>query len=108
MTQSSLVSDMQPVQHILSLMESSTGKLQYADSDFYGLQKLDPKKSLKALPLQTYDYSVSVTHKKYSFATNAADDDGGVASDFRANSTLRSAPTVKLTLTKLTMNKLST
>ena len=53
-TQSSLVSDMQPVQNILSLMESSIRKLQYANSDIYGLQKLDPKKSLKALPLQTY------------------------------------------------------
>ena len=43
-TQSSLVSDMQPVQHILSFLENSIGKLQYADSDLYGLQKLDPKK----------------------------------------------------------------
>ena len=32
-TQSALVSGMQPVHHILSFMESSTGKLQYADSD---------------------------------------------------------------------------
>ena len=39
-TQSSKVSDMQIVQHILSLMKSSIGKLQYSVSDLYGLQKL--------------------------------------------------------------------
>ena len=55
-TQSSLVSDMHPVQNIFSLMESSIGKLQYADNNLYRLQQCDPKKSLKALPLQTYDY----------------------------------------------------
>ena len=44
-TQSSKVGDMQIVQHILSLMESSVGKLQYSDSDLYGLQKLDRQDS---------------------------------------------------------------
>ena len=52
-TQSSKVSDMQIVQHIMSLMESSIGKLQYSDSDLFGLQKLDPRNSLKRIPLQT-------------------------------------------------------
>ena len=51
-TQSSLVSGMQPVEHILFLMEDSIGKMQYADTDLYELQKLDPK-LLKVLPLQT-------------------------------------------------------
>ena len=79
-TQSSLVSDMQLVQHILSIMESWIGKLQYADSGLFRFQKLDPKKSLKALPLQTYDYGED--HRVgYAFATNAADDDA-VAPDF--------------------------
>ena len=85
-TQSSLVSDMQQLQHILSLMESLIGKLQYADSDLYGLQKLNTTKSLKALPLQTYDYSKD--HPVgYAFETNAADDDDAVAPDFGANFT---------------------
>ena len=52
-TQSSKVSDMQIVQHIMSLMESSIGKLQYSDSDLFGLQKLDPRKSLKRIPWPT-------------------------------------------------------
>ena len=55
-TQSSKVSDMQIVQHIMSLMESSIGKLQYSDSDLFGLQKLDPRKSLKRIPLANYEY----------------------------------------------------
>ena len=50
-TQNSKVSDMQIVQHIMSLMESSIGKLQYLDSDLFGLRKLDPRKSLKRIPL---------------------------------------------------------
>ena len=50
-TQSSKVSDMQIVQHIMSLMESSIGKLQHSDSDLFGFQKLDPRKSLKCIPL---------------------------------------------------------
>ena len=55
-TQSSKVPDMQIVQHVLSLMESSVAKLQYSDSDLYGLQKLDPRKSLKRVPLASYEY----------------------------------------------------
>ena len=53
-TQSSKVSDMQIVQHILSLTESNIGKLQYSDSDVHGLQKLDPRKSLKPVRLADY------------------------------------------------------
>ena len=57
-TQSSKVSDMQMVQHIMSLMESSIGKLriQYSDLDLFGLQQLDPRKQLKRIPLANYEY----------------------------------------------------
>ena len=73
-TQSSKVSDMQIVQHIMSLMESSIGKLQYSDSDLFGLQKLDPR---KRIPLANYEYGVK-RRKGYAFETaknhDSADD----------------------------------
>ena len=67
-TQSSKVSDMQIVQHIMSLMESSIGKLQYSDSDLFGLQKLDPRKLLKRIPLANYEYGAK-RRKGYAFET---------------------------------------
>ena len=76
-TQSSKVSDMQIVQHIMSLMESIIGKLQYSDSDLFGLQKLDPRKSLKRIPLANYEYGAK-RRKGYAFETaknhDSADD----------------------------------
>ena len=68
-TQSSKVSDMQIVQHIMSLMECSIGKLQYSDSDLFGLQKLDPRKSLKRIPLANYEYGAMARNASH-FAAN--------------------------------------
>ena len=82
-TQSSKVPDMQIVQHVLSLMESSVAKLQYSDSDRYGLQKWDPRKSLKRVPLASYEYG-GKRQQVYAFATNDNDDDA-VAPDFKSN-----------------------
>ena len=98
-TQSDVVADMQPVQHILSLMESSIGKLQYADSDLFGLQKLDPNKALKAIPMQTYAYGVD-RRVGYAFATNTAGVGAG-NSDFN---TLKKAPGIQLSSTKAFSN----
>ena len=72
-TQSSKVADMQIVQHILSLMESSVAKLQYSDSDLYGLQKLDPQRSLKEIDLGNYAYGIKRKHA-YAFESNTAGD----------------------------------
>ena len=94
-TQSSKVSDMQIVQHIMSLMESSIGKLQYSDSDLYGLQKLDPRKSLKRVPLGSYEYGAKRV-KGYAFATNNPGADANVNPDFKADLTLTRAPTIPL------------
>ena len=88
-TQSSKVSDMQMVSHILSLMESSIGKLQYSDSDLYGLQKLDPKKSLKRVALANYEYGSKRT-QGYAFATT------GTGADFKNDFTLKRTPNVAL------------
>ena len=93
-TQSSKVPDMQIVQHVLSLMESSVAKLQYSDSDLYGLQKLDPRKPLKHVPLASYEYG-GKRRRGYGFATND-NDDGADAPDFKANFSLKRAPTVAL------------
>ena len=93
-TQSSKVPDMQIVQHVLSLMESSGAKLQYSDSDLYGLQKLDPRKSLKRVPLASYEYG-GKRRRGYAFASNNNDDDA-VAPDFKGNFSLKRAPTVAL------------
>lgn len=95
-TQSSKVSDMQIVQHILSLMESSVGKLQYSDSDLYGLQKLDPRKCLKRVPLADYEYGTK-RHRGYAFATNDAGADAAANPDFAADFTAKRAPTVSVT-----------
>ncbi|XP_065194794.1 uncharacterized protein LOC135826084 [Sycon ciliatum] len=88
-TQSSKVQDMQSVQHILSLMESDVAKLQYSDSDLYGLQKLDPQKCVKDIPLGNYRYGVKRSHA-YAFATNTDGED-----DFDGT-TLKRRPTVHL------------
>ena len=93
-TQSSKVPDMQIVQHVLRLMESSVAKLQYSDSDLYGLQKLDPRKSLKRVPLASYEYG-GKRRRGYAFASNNNDDDA-VAPDFKGNFSLKRAPTVAL------------
>ena len=79
-TQSSKVADMQIVQHVLSLMESDIGKLQYSDSDLYGLQKLDHTKSLKRVPLADYEYGAK-RRRGYAFATNSS---GAAEPDFDA------------------------
>ena len=78
-------------------MESSVGKLQYPGSDLVGLQKLDPKKSLKALPLQTYDYGEE-RRVGYAFETNVAGADAAVNPDFAAGPppTIKRAPTVQV------------
>lgn len=92
-TQSSKVADMQIVQHILSVMESNVAKLQYSDSDLYGLQKLDPRKALKGIDLGEYQYGVK-RKRAYAFATNTAGDDdfGNTANDHE----VKRMPTVEL------------
>ena len=94
-TQSSKVADMQMVQHILSLMESSSERLQYVDSDLYGLQKLDPQRALRGVDLSPYQLGVKRKHG-YAFETNAANANAAQAPDFVDDFTLRRAPTVEL------------
>ena len=94
-TQSSKVSDMQIVQHIMSLMESSIGKLQYSDSDLFGLQKLDPRKSLKRIPLANYEYGAK-RRKGYAFETAKNHDSADDAPDFKTDYSLKRAPTIPL------------
>ena len=94
-TQSSKVSDMQIVQHIMSLMESSIGKLQYSDSDLFGLQKLDPRKSLKRIPLANYEYGAK-RRKGYAFETAKNHDSADDAPDFKNDYSLKRAPTIPL------------
>ena len=97
-TQSSKVADMQVVQHILSLMESSVSKLQYSDSDLYGLQKLDPQKSLKDIPLGDYQYGLK---RKRGFAFATGTSGAGVDHpDFNADRSLKRPPTVELATTE--------
>ena len=95
-TQSSKVADMQIVQHVLSLMESDIGKLQYSDSDLYGLQKLDHTKSLKRVPLADYEYGAK-RRRGYAFATNSS---GAADPDFDVNFAPKRAPTVELSTTQ--------
>ena len=95
-TQSSKVADMQIVQHVLSLMESDIGKLQYSDSDLYGLQKLDHTKSLKRVPLADYEYGAK-RRRGYAFATNSS---GAADPDFDAHFAPKRAPTVELSTTQ--------
>ncbi|XP_065187511.1 uncharacterized protein LOC135818113 [Sycon ciliatum] len=73
-TQSSKISDMQSVQHVLSLLESDVSRLQYSDSDLYGLQKLDTRKALKNIHLDQYRYGVK-RKRAYAFMTNDSDGD---------------------------------
>ena len=94
-TQSSKVFDMQIVQHIMSLMESSIGKLQYSDSDLFGLQKLDPRKSLKRIPLANYEYGAK-RRKGYAFETAKNHDSADDAPDFKTDYSLKRAPTIPL------------
>ena len=94
-TQISKVSNMQIVQHIMSLMESSIGKLQYSDSDLFGLQKLDPRKSLKRIPLANYEYGAK-RRKGYAFETAKNHDSADDAPDFKADYSLKRAPTIPL------------
>ena len=89
------MSDMQIVQHIMSLMESSIGKLQYSDSDLFGLQKLDPRKSLKRIPLANYEYG-SKRRKGCAFKTAKNNDSADDAPDFKADFSLKRAPTIPL------------
>ena len=95
-TQSSKVSDMQIVQHITSLMESSIGKLQYSDSDLFGLQKLDPRKSLKRIPLANYEYGAK-RRKGCAFETAKNHDSASDAPDYMTDFSLKRAPTIHLT-----------
>ena len=94
-TQSSKVADMQMVQHILSLMESSSERIQYVDSDLYGLQKLDPQRALRGVDLSPYQLGVKRKHG-YAFETNAVHAHAARAPDFAANFTPKRAPTVEL------------
>ena len=93
-TQSSKVADMQIVQHILSLMESNVAKLQYSDSDLYGLQKLDPTKSLKNIDLGDYQYGVK-RKRAFAFEGNNAGGDDFAAVANNAHPVKR-PPTVEL------------
>lgn len=93
-TQSSKVADMQMVQHILSLMESNVGKLQYSDSDLFGLQKLDPQRALKNVPLTGYEYGVK-RKRAYAFETNT-EGAGDNNPDFGADHAPKRAPTVQI------------
>ena len=86
---------MQIVQHIMSLMESSIGKLQYSDSDLFGLQKLDPRKSLKRIPLANYEYGAK-RRKGYAFETAKNHDSADDAPDFKNDYSLKRAPTIPL------------
>ena len=97
-TQSSKVSGMQIVQQVMSLMESSIGKLQYMDSYLYGLQKLDPRKSLKRVPLAANEYGAK-RRRCYAFETDAAGPDAGAKPDFAEDFRLKRAPTVALDIT---------
>eukprot|EP00117_Sycon_ciliatum_P015191 scpid90360/ scgid15140/ len=83
-TQSSKIMDMQSVQHVLSLMESDVSKRQYSDSDLFGLQKLDPRKALKGIHLEHYQYGVK-RKRAYAFETNDVngDDFDDTADDFK-------------------------
>ena len=94
-TQSSKVSDMQIVQHIMSLMENSIGELQYSDSDLFGLQKLDPRNSLKLIPLANYKYGAKLG-KGYAFEIVKNHDSADDAPDFKADYSLKRAPTIPL------------
>jgi len=97
-TQSSKVADMQIVQHILSLMESSFDRLQYADSDLYGLQKLDPKAAIKDINLMGHSLGVKRKHG-YAFETDTAD-----GPDFERDKTLKRNPTINLSETSTMPN----
>ena len=94
-TQSSKVSDIQIVQHIMSLMDSSIGKLQYSDSDLFCLQKLDPRKSLKRIPLANSEYGAK-QRKGYAFETVKNHDSADDAPDFKNDFSLKRAPTILL------------
>lgn len=94
-TQSSKVADMQIVQHVLSLMESSSERLQYADSDLYGLQKLDPQRALVGVDLRPYQLG-GKRKRGFAFATNTADADAGVAPDFTDLFAPRRAPSIEM------------
>ena len=96
-TQSSKVADMQIVQHILSLMESNVGKLQYSDSDLYGLQKLDPQRCLKDIPLGGYQYGVK-RKRGFAFADDAAD--GADFGPAGVDHTVKRLPSVQLVNTE--------
>ena len=99
-TQSSKVADMQIVQHIMSLMESSVAKLQICDSEVYGLQKLGPQMALKDIPLGDYQYGVK-RKRGFAFSSN---DDGVDFDDTADDYTVKRRPTVELTNTEAFSN----
>ena len=94
-TQSSNISDMQIVQHIMSLMESNICKLQYSDSDLFGLQKLDPRTSLKSIPLANYEHGAK-RRKGYAFETAKNHGSADDAPDFKADYSLKRAAIIPL------------
>ena len=93
-TQSSKITDMQDIQHVLSLLESDVSKLQYSDSELYGLQKLDPRHALKDVHLGEYRYGVK-RKRAFAFATNDSDGD-----DFDGHNALKRKPTVPISDTE--------
>ena len=76
-------------------MESSIGKLQYSDSDLFGLQKLDPRKSFKHIPLANYEYGVK-WRKGYAFETVKNHDSADDAPDLKNYFSLKRAPAIPL------------
>ena len=96
-TQSSKVADMQMVQHVVSLLESSVAKLQYSDSELYGLQKLDPQKSLKNIPLGEYQFGVK---RKRAFAFPTNNENGADFDDTADDFKVKRRPGVELTTTE--------
>ena len=100
-TQSSKVADRQPVNHVLSLMESSVAQLQYSLSDLYGVQKLDSTKALSDIPLGDYQYGVKRKHA-YAFPDNTADGDDFDSTD--GDHKVKRLPSVLLTNTETFSN----
>ena len=82
-------------------MESSIGKLQYSDLDLFGLQKLDPRKLLKRIPLANYEYGTKRI-KGYALETVKNHDSADDAPDFKNDFSLRRTLTIPLKPLKAT------
>ena len=92
-TQSSKISDMQIVQHIMSLMESR-------QTSVFGLgpvwlAKVRPSEIIEAHPLANYEYRAKL-RRGYAFETNSAGGDADANPDIAADFKLKRAPTIPL------------